>query len=74
MQRHFWGGQMKVTIDRLEGKFAVTELPDGRMIDVPKELFEEAFEGAAYEIKQITPERKDRIRRLMNEVWEDEVE
>ena len=41
---------MKIIIDRFEGDFAVAELPDKRMLNVPKALFEGAKEGDAAEI------------------------
>lgn len=36
---------MKVVIDRFEGKYAVVELPDRTMVNMPKVLVPDAREG-----------------------------
>ena len=41
---------MRIIIDRFEEEFAVAELPDQTMLNVPKALFENAREGDAVEI------------------------
>ena len=41
---------MRVIIDRFEEDFAVAELPDGTMLNVPRVLFDGAREGDAAEI------------------------
>lgn len=65
---------MKVTIDRFEGEFAVVELPDRSMVNMPKVLLpENSNEGNVIEIKideAATKREKDSIRKLMDEVWE----
>jgi c-di-GMP-related signal transduction protein len=65
---------MKVTIDRFEGNFAVVELPDQTMLDVPKLLFPNAVESDVIDItidKNETNERIKRISELMNELYKD---
>ena len=65
---------MKVTIDRFEGNFAVVELPDQTMINVPKLLFPNAVESDVIDItidKNETNERIKRISKLMNELYKD---
>ena len=65
---------MKVIIDRIEGNFAVVEISKGKMLNVPKELFIGANEGDVVEItvlKKETEERKKKIEKLMNNVFED---
>ena len=44
---------MIITIDRFEGELAVIELPDGNIINAPKELFYDACEGDKFEIDKI---------------------
>ncbi|MBQ3004720.1 MAG: DUF3006 domain-containing protein, partial [Clostridia bacterium] len=47
---------MKVTIDRIEGEYAVCELPDGTMKDVLlSELPDSAKEGSVIEISDSAP-------------------
>jgi hypothetical protein len=65
---------MKVTIDRFEGDFAVVELPDQTMINVPKCLFPSAVESDVIDInvdKSETIERKKRISELMADLFKD---
>lgn len=70
----------KVTIDRLEGGFAVCEESDGTMSDIPvSDLPAEAAEGSvllesdgAWVIdKNDEREKRDRIRRKMNRLFKD---
>jgi hypothetical protein len=64
----------RVVIDRFEGDFAVVELPNRNMIDVPKALLpDEAVEGDIIEIRIDRDEAKNQevqIKGLMDEVWE----
>jgi len=65
---------MKVIIDRFEGDYAVVELPNETFIDVPKALFPEAKEGDVIDITvdmEDTEKRKDRIKDLMKELFND---
>ena len=60
---------MQVIIDRFEGKFAVVELPNKEMIDVPKILFPDAKSGDVIDItinKKETEKRKKNINELFN--------
>jgi hypothetical protein len=55
---------MRVIIDRFEGQYAVVELPDGRAVNVPRELFEGGKEGDYYFISKDesgTVEARNRI-------------
>jgi hypothetical protein len=67
--------KMKIIIDRFEGKFAVVELPNGKMIDMPKELVPpQAKEGAILEIIYNAVETNNRdteIRNKMNKLFND---
>ena len=66
---------MKFTIDRFEGNFAVVELNDQKFINVPKEIIPHgAKEGDIIDIqidKAETSKQKDRIEKLMSDVWAD---
>lgn len=65
---------MKVIIDRIEGNYAVVEISKGKMVTVSKELFAGANEGDVVEItvlKKETEERKKKIEKLMDNVFED---
>jgi hypothetical protein len=66
---------MKYTIDRFEGKYAVVELEDETMIDIPKcALPAGAKEGdiISVEIDEgETEKRKQYINKLMDDVWAD---
>lgn len=65
---------MKVTIDRLEGNFAVLELANRDTETIPAALLPEgAQEGDVLEIRILSDERKDRearIEKLMDSVFE----
>ena len=66
--------QMKVIIDRFEGDYAVVELPDKTLVDMPRKLLEtEAKEGDIIEIKALDVAarvRKKNVNKLLNEVFE----
>ena len=47
---------MRVVIDRIEDGIASVELPDGRMINAPAELFADCREG---DIVYITPNKEE---------------
>ncbi|MCL2157351.1 MAG: DUF3006 domain-containing protein [Methanobrevibacter sp.] len=62
---------MQVIIDRFEGDFAVVELPNKDMIDVPKVLFPDAKQGDVIDIlinHKETDKRKKRINDLFNKL------
>lgn len=65
---------MKVTIDRFEDNYAVIELEDKTIINMPIRLVPEgAKEGYVISIEidvQETQQRKERIKNLMDELWE----
>lgn len=64
---------MQVTIDRFEGKYAVVELENRTMADMPASLVPEgAEEGDILKItidKEETEKRKKHIKKLMDELW-----
>lgn len=65
---------MKVIIDRLEEDYAIVELEEGKMLEIPKELFPEAKEGDIVNIeisKEETNKRKEQIKKMMNNIFED---
>lgn len=65
---------MKVILDRFEGEFAVVEMVDKTMVNMPKILLPKfTKEGDIIEItvnEEATEKRKKVISRLMGEVWE----
>ncbi len=65
---------MKVIIDRLEGEFAVVELSDGRMAQLPRVLVPEGREGDVVNITIDPAERQKReatVQALMNDLFAD---
>lgn len=64
---------MKVIIDRIEGEYAVIEMEDKTMINIPKCLIPDSKEGDIIRIeidKDETEKRKNDIKKLMNDLWE----
>lgn len=65
---------MNIIIDRFEGEFAVVELPDKKMINMPKALLPKgAKEGDVLSIridKDETKRRKRETEVLMNDLFE----
>lgn len=65
---------MKVTIDRFEGDYAVVELEDRQMVDLPKALVpSDANEGDILEItvnRDETEKRRRRIEKLTEDLWQ----
>ncbi len=64
---------MKITIDRIEGAYAVVLTDEGKSMLILKELFPDGKEGDVYDISRDdaeTEKRSKRIRKLMDEVWE----
>lgn len=70
---------MKVVIDRFEGEFAVCETEDRTMINIlRKDIPDNAKEGDILIIdgqkilidSQATQERKQKIEKLMEDLWE----
>ncbi len=65
---------MKFTIDRFEGDFAVVELDNGDMMDVPKCFIPKgAKAGDVIKVevdKEGTKERKKKIEELAKDLWE----
>ncbi len=65
---------MKLTIDRFEGEYAVAELPDGSLVNLPKKVLPaDAGEGDIINItvdRNETGMRKKRIQKLADGLWE----
>jgi hypothetical protein len=65
---------MKVIVDRLEGDYAVVELPDKTMVDMSlKLLAPRVKEGDVVEIRVLDAEtrrKKNQVNQLMNDVFE----
>ena len=65
---------MKVIIDRIEGDYAIVEIGVGKIVSVPKMLFQNAKEGDVFKIeidREETNIRKEKIQKLMNNLFED---
>ena len=66
---------MKIIIDRFEGNIAVVELPGGKTIDCPKELFpNDAKEGSVITIlvdESATNEKLQKNTDRMNRLFKD---
>ena len=65
---------MKVIIDRIEGDYAIVEIGVGKIVSVPKMLFQNAKEGDVFKIeidREETNARKEKIQKLMNNLIED---
>ncbi len=64
---------MQVIIDRFEGEYAVVEIDPTHFANLPKVLVKEAKEGDVIDIlinKEETKKRKDKIKELMNDLFE----
>lgn len=65
---------MKYTIDRFEGEYAVIEDKNKKMFNISKEILPaDAKEGDIITIEidyDATNERKKRITKMMNDLWE----
>lgn len=65
---------MEVIIDRLEGDFAVVELPNGTFAEIARILLPHAGEGDVVEItinREKTNNTTKEIKKMMDSVWED---
>lgn len=52
---------MKITIDRIEGEFAVCELQNGSFVNIPLCVFGNAKEGDVFNIERDDAERDARM-------------
>lgn len=67
------GDILKVIVDRFEGEFAVVEMEDKTMVNMPKCLIPESREGDVIIIKideEETANRKKRMKDMMRNLWE----
>ncbi|MCI1966845.1 MAG: DUF3006 domain-containing protein [Oscillospiraceae bacterium] len=66
---------MKYTIDRFEGDFAVVELENQKLVNIPRAAIPiGAEEGDIISVRvdaEGTKERKQHIQKLMDDVWAD---
>lgn len=68
---------IRITIDRIEGDFAVCETEDKQMLDIPINILPSgAREGSIYqvgftELKPEEEERRKRINKKVNDIWVD---
>ncbi len=66
---------MEFVIDRFEGEFAIFELPDGKIVELPKVILPDgAKEGDIVKViidKNETKKSQKEIKELMVDVWED---
>ena len=63
---------MKVIIDRIEGEYAVVELPDRTFADIPMKVLDAAKEGDVISIlvdPEETEGRRQHISALMNKLF-----
>lgn len=62
--------KMRIIIDRFEGEFALCETENGKILNVPSELFLNAHEGDVFDIsfnETETEKRKENVsKRLKN--------
>lgn len=58
-------------IEEFEGNFAKVELPDGKTVDVPKELLAGFKAGDAFEIKKCDNPYKQKIDDLRKSLFKD---
>jgi hypothetical protein len=65
---------LKVIIDRFEGDFAVVETEDNEYVNLPRVLIPDAREGDVVNISidiEETENRKENIKHLMDELWDE---
>ena len=65
---------MKLIIDRIEGEFLVAEMPEGKMVQLPRMLLPQAVEGDVITIDIDPVERSKReraVEQLMNDLFND---
>ena len=66
---------MRIIIDRIEGDFAIVELPSGQMIDCPRAMLpDNAKEGSIINItvdENATSEKLQRVTERMNKLFKD---
>lgn len=51
---------MKIVVDRIEGDFAVCELPNSKIVNIPLSILENVKEGEVYKIEKDDEEKKER--------------
>lgn len=67
---------MKIIIDRFEGKYALVELEDQQIVEMPRVLLPHgASEGDVIVLmidKKATENRRKDIKKLMDSLWDDQ--
>ncbi len=64
---------MRVIINRFEGDYAVVEIEEGKFVNLPKILVEEAKEGDVVDISvnsSETEKRKIEVQNLMDQLFQ----
>ena len=65
---------MNIVIDRFEDEYILAELENKTIVKLPKILFPDAQEGdviTLYINHEETESRKENIKKLMDDLWED---
>ena len=66
---------MRIIIDRIEGDFAIVELPNGQMIDCPRVMLpDNAKEGSILNItvdEEATNDKLQKVTERMNKLFKD---
>ncbi len=65
---------MYITIDRFEGQYAVAELEDGTLLNVPRRLFPAAKEGDVVRINvdpEKTQAKRNEVKNLTDKLFRD---
>ena len=57
---------MRVIIDRIEGDFAVCELQNGRFVNIPLCVFEDAREGDVFNVLRDDAEKEKRLNKAQS--------
>ena len=57
---------MKITVDRIEGEFAVCELQNGSFVNIPLCVFGNAKEGDVFNIERDDEEKEKRLNKAQS--------
>ena len=60
---------MIITVDRIEGKFAVCETEDRKTVNIPILILDKPKEGDCYSVTKCDNPFKEKINKLMGEVF-----
>ena len=65
---------MELIVDRIEGDFVIVEYDNGKITELPKDLFENVKEGDIVNLdidEEETQKRKENIQTLMDDLFID---